>query len=451
MKARPLHPIDEVAAKLAAGRAPDAGPRPPGPPRWLVLAHFAVAAVAFWVFAARFFMGSGRLLGFDFQARWALGLVHTATLGWVAMTLLGATLQMSSSHGGVALKSPRLAAAAWALLAGGLVVFVGLLWAGRERYWYGAALAAGGVTLYLVVLARTMAATRTRDVTFWHLSNGLAYLALLATLGVLLAVDRQRGLYLRDPEGTLIAHIHLALVGWVSTSIAGASYRLVPAISAYRSRVSRWPSRLLLAVLNLGVLGLAFDGLFLGRRHMPVWACCLAAAYALYAWQALRGPQPPLSPSSAMTYVALGGGALWTALGLALAWGALPPDVEPRAAYVFAALLGWITPHILAQIQKILPFLVWLTLSKLVPAESLPSMQAFSSSKLAWAQVVLLAAAVPCGVAGFLLERRSLLAVSGAFLLGTATAYVLQVARALAALRPCRLKALAERQGCPLA
>lgn len=420
-----MHPIDD-AVRLLREKKAEARPaerRPEGPPRWLVLGHFAFAAAAFWLFSAAFLYGSGRFLGFDFQARWVLGLVHTLTLGWAAMTLLGAQLQMTSSHGGVSLYRPRLAIAGWVLLCLGAASFVGLLWAGSARYWLGAAVAASGLSLYLIVLIGTILGSKTRDATYWHFANAFFYLASLALVGLLLAYDRQRGVVLADPDGALVAHVHLALVGWVSLSIAGASYRLVPAVAAYRAGVSRLPSRLLLALANAGLLGLAVDGLFLGRRALPLWAGLLAAAYALYAWQALRGPRPSVSPSAALTYVALAGGGAWAALGLGLAFGWLPSDAERRAAYVFAALVGWVTPNILAQVHKIFPFLVWLALSKRLPPERLPEWEQLGSPRLAWAEAALLAGAVAAGLLGFLGESPSALRACGALLLGCASCY----------------------------
>ncbi|MBI5630725.1 MAG: hypothetical protein HY921_07570 [Elusimicrobia bacterium] len=443
-----MHPIDDAAQKLRAAPSARAEARPPGPPRWLVLGHFAFAAAAFWVFSAGFFLGAPRMVGLDFDARWVLGLVHALTLGWIAMILLGSLLQMASSHGGTALYRPGLATAAWVLLGGGACAFTGLLWAGSDRYWLGAAAAAAGILLYLIVLGRTMARATRRDVTFWHFANALAYLGLLAGAGLALAYDKQRGVLLPNPDGALVAHVHLALVGWVSLSIAGASYRLVPAVAAYRSH-SIWPSRVMLVLINLGLLGLAADGVLGRLSWQPLWAVLLCAAYALYAWQALRGPQPPVSPSAVLTYVALAGGGLWAGLGLSLSFGYLFPETG-RAAYVFAAAVGWITPHILAQLHKILPFLVWLILSGKIPQESLPAWDELGCPKAAWLQAILLAAAVAVGTVGFLRDSAWLLRSCGGLLLGCATAYLAWLVKIFSYLVP-HLRSLREGGACPLA
>ncbi|MBI3565796.1 MAG: hypothetical protein HY079_11410, partial [Elusimicrobia bacterium] len=105
-----------------------------GPPLDLPMRHFAAAAAALWVFAAGFAWGSDRFLGFDFRARWVLGLVHVLTLGWVTMSVLGAATQLSAVLWETPLAWPDAARAAWWALVAGLAGFVGELWSGGDRY-----------------------------------------------------------------------------------------------------------------------------------------------------------------------------------------------------------------------------------------------------------------------------------------------------------------------------
>lgn len=403
------------------------------PPLSIPLRHFLTAAAAFWIFAATFAWGAfeNRLLGFDFQARWALGLVHTLTLGWITMTLFGALSQMASVLWETPLAAAGTVKAAWWLFGGGIVGFVGCLWSGIEPYWIPAVFLAAGVTLYLYSFLRTMASARRIDWTGKHLALALGYLLLLAILGPLLAYDKHQGRLFSDPEGVLIAHAHLALIGWVSLSIIGVSYRLVAIFSLSRAQ-SKTPGRLALALLNAGLLGLAGDALFFGHRFIRVWAVMLAMGYLSYAFPMRRifKERPhKIDPALAYTGAAIFGGLAWTALGLSLAFGWLTDTPSTRAATIFCALLAWITPFILGQIHKIIPFLIWLHVYSKAekPPAPLPKISDLTSERLAWAELAAFVPGAYAAIAGFLLESKSLLRLSSVLLLTAATLYVVNV------------------------
>lgn len=402
------------------------------PPLSLPLRHFAAAALAFGLFGAAFLYGSGRFLGFDHQARWVLGLVHTLTLGWVAMTILGALVQMAPVLWEVNLQWQKAVAAAWWLFTASVAAFVGMLWSGADGYWLPAVGLLIAISLYLGPLWRTMKAAGRLDWTGTHLLIGSFYLAALVVLGVMLAWDRQRGILFPDAEGALIAHIHLALVGWVSMTIFGVSYRLV-SMFALAHVEDRTLGRVALALANIGLLGLSVDSLWLGRRFLPLWSLVLAAAYLAYAGQMRRifsARNRRIDPALAFTLLAMTGGLAWAALGVLLGTGLLESSTERRAAYLFAALVGWATPFILGQAHKIVPFLVWLHVyspRNWKPPVKVPTISDLTSDRLAWAELAALSAAVPLGLAGFLAESQALLRLSGVALGACASFYVANV------------------------
>lgn len=421
-----------------SGEAP-AGPKPAPfrgsgpfleivPKASLPLRHFAFAACAFWAFAAALAWGSDRFFDFDFKAFWVLGLTHILTLGWVAMTVLGALTQIIPAHGETPLATPRLAAFAWWLLAGGLLSFVGLLWSGSTLYWPAAAALLTAMLLYLYTFARTLVRARRFNWMTLHLACGLGYLGSLAVMGFLLAYDREGGLVFLDSKWALVAHVHLALVGWVSLSIMGASYRLVPPISLSRLDSKR-PGQWAFGLVNAGLLGLVADALFFSRHCVPVWAVLLAAGFACYAYQArgLLGRWRDLDPSLAMTALAFAGGIAWTALGLCLAFGWLPDTVEHREAYAYTALLGWVTPFILAQIHKLAPFIVWLHVyspRQWTPPIHVPKIEDITSRRLAWAEFAFMVPAAAGGTIAFLSQSQPMLRTAAVSLLVAATLFL---------------------------
>lgn len=423
----------EAPAQAFRGSAPFLAK---APPLWLPMRHFVAAAGAFLLFAAAFAWGGDRLLGFDFDARWVLGLTHVLTLGWVSMTMFGALCQLSPVLWETPLASERAASLAWWLLLAGGGTFVGQLWSGGERYWVGAAMLVTATLLYLGVFARTMLGAARLDWTGRHLALALAYLAAVVALGIALALDRQRGLLFRDPEGALIAHVHLALVGWVSLAIVGVSYRLV-SMFALAHVENGLLGGLTLLLANAGLVGLAVDSLWLGRRHLPWWAALLAAAYVAYAAQMRRifsARLKRIDPPLAFTLLALAGGAAWCALGVGLAFGWLEDSTENRLAYVFSALVGWATPFILGQIHKIVPFLVWLHVyspRNWKPPVVVPKIEDLTSERLAWLELACLALGLAFGLFGFLSPSRPALRAAGALLSACAALYAANTALSL--------------------
>jgi hypothetical protein len=403
-------------------------------PASLPLRHFAFAAASLWLFCAGLFLWASRLVGFEFEAYRALGLVHVLTLGWITMTIFGVMTHLPPALWQTPLAWPRAAAAAWWGFAGGIVVFIGLLWAGSSAYWIPALAIATSVALYLACFLRTGSRVGRLDFATGHVAAALIYFGLAATVAVFMALDRHRGIWLRDPDGGLIAHIHLALIGWFSLTIIGISYRMIPSIALTRSR--SWLSGWLMTIsANAGLLGLAADGLWGGRRHMPLWGSLLAGAYVLYLWQA-RGAKEVRKPdpSFAFTMLALAGGAVWAALGWGLATGRIEDSLEARSAYVFAALVGWVTPFILGQIQRMLPFMVWLHVYSprdWTPPIRTPKLEDLFDERRAWAVFALWAVGTAAGTAGFWLGSAALLRAGGAFLLAAATLHLINAASLL--------------------
>lgn len=430
--------MSEPAGEERAKPAPFRGSEPflrVAPPLSLPMRHFALAALAFPLFAGGLLLGAPRLVGFGMDARFALGLVHVLTLGWVAQTILGAWTQMVPVHGEVPLASPRGLKAAWWLFSGGAVAFVSMLWSGADAYWLPGTALLAGATLYVALLAWTAARSARRDWTGIHFAAAWGWLVALALAGTLMAVDRQRGVVFADPEGGLIAHVHMALLGFVATTIYGAGYRLFPWVALHQAE-SKLPGRASFFLLQAAVLGLAVDALWGGRKAMPLWAALAAASFACYVLQfrGLLARRPALEPAVGFTLLGLAGGAAWAALGLGLAFDAFADVAPARAAYVFAALVGCVTPVILGQVHKIAPFLVWLHVyspRQWTPPVRVPGIADLSSAALAWVELAGLAAAMPLGLAGFLTESESLVRACGAALSVCALAYLVNTALTL--------------------
>ncbi len=390
--------------------------------------HFAFAAVSFWVFTVAFLIAQESVLGFSFNAFLWLGAVHVLTLGWITMTMLGVMVQMATVLWETPLSSPGWIRAGWWMLASGILGFVGALWAGASWYGLPAYFLTVPIVLYLGAMIRTMRGASKLGWTGLHMAWAMGYLIALVTVAVLLAADRHRGTVFHDSDGALIAHIHLALVGWVSLTIMGASYKLV-SMFALAHTTSRTAGQIAFGLVNAGLIGLTVDALFLGRRWTPVWAVVLGLGYLAYLSQmreifSVRNRK--IDPALAFTLMALAGGVIWVGLGIGLAFGWLADDTEVRVAYVFAALVGWVTPFIFGQIHKIAPFLVWTRLfqSNAWKGSPPPRVQDLTSERLAWGTFGALGIAIVSGLVGLLGEFQWVLRVCGVSLVVCSTCYL---------------------------
>jgi hypothetical protein len=396
------------------------------------LIHFTTAVLFLLIFAGALFWGRGKLLGFSFEARWALGLAHLLTLGVITMTMMGALGQLLPVVWLVPANDvQRWMRPAWALFTVSLLLFVGTLWSGSSWYGIPALGLFSALGLYGVGFARAVFKVKTWDFVAVHVATSLGYLAVLALLGTLLAWDQQRGLLFPHPEGALIAHIHLALVGWVSLLICGVSYRLIPMFALSHDE-RKMPGRLAFALINIGLWGLALESLWGNRKGFPLWALLLAGGFVAYATQMkmiFSQRHRRIDPSLALTLVALGGGALWAGLGLGLAFGRWAGATGPRAAYILAALLGWALPFVVGQLTKILPFLVWLSAfhpSLRSPEEGpAPTTQNLTRPSLTWAQVMLWPFALGGVVAGFFWENQTFLNIGAGLFVAIAVLFAI--------------------------
>lgn len=126
----------------------------------------------------------------------------------------------------------------------------------------------------------------------------LFYLALGATLGLLQLIPATRGYLLNISKGHVAtAHAHLLLVGFVSMTIFGMTYHVVPRFH----RLGREPYSLALGwwhfwLSNLGLLGLTL-GLLLAVpfRVLAIPGSALLLSFYLFIFNtalSMRGPDP---------------------------------------------------------------------------------------------------------------------------------------------------------------
>jgi hypothetical protein len=290
-----------------------------------------------------------------------LATVHTLTLGFFSLIMMGALSQWLPVLTATALYSARLARWQFGMLVAGLLGFIPGLASGNPVLLApGGTLVLAGIGLFLVNLGRTLGgAERPWPAPVWFVVAALGFLAAAAVLGGVMAMSlagvRVPGL---DPIQVLPLHITFALGGWLGFTLMGVSWRLFPLfwsvkpnpgpiraawglamasiLAAAVGAVTYWPLPLTLLVAGLSVATVA---VYLGAL----------GAYWTHRSTA-RTPDGPLL--------------LMAAAPVALAMGLAAGSAQWAAGHwlpgLLAVLLGWMFLSIVGYVQRILPFMAWL-------------------------------------------------------------------------------------------
>ena len=334
------------------------------PSLWVPLRYFVTAQAAFVTALLWVPWQVGDLLDFYYQGH-DLALTHLLTLGWITMTIMGASFQLVPVALETTLWSERLACWQYWIMLFGVAMMVSHFWIGHH---HGVAIGAGlvliAVTLFLINMGRTLWQLPRWDIVGRHVAAALVYLAAAVVMGNLMALDKVFDFLGGQVLRTIHAHAHLAGIGWVTMMAFGASYKLIPMFSLSELRDER-PVHWQFWLLHVGLVGL-YVTLLLQSPWVPLFALLIAAAVGLFLRtmrEVLRARRRPRldwglrhSLSAMITL------AIVTILGLWLSTGWVPSEeFGARLAFGYGvlALLGWISVMIIGMMYKIIPFLVW--------------------------------------------------------------------------------------------
>lgn len=295
-----------------------------------------------------------------------LAAVHIATLGWLTMTVMGASLQLAPVILVTPLWAVRSLYALFPVFAGGVAVLVSGFW--WMRPWLvvvGGTLVAAAVALYVVVLGLTLAHATTKPLTARYLMAALLYLCLVIGLGITAALNLRFGFLGAGLSRLLLAHITVGVVGWLTMTVIGVSYQLVRMFALAHGHSDRL-GRVIFVALNVGLVALAlafaiawWPLALLGGATLIGAAWLFAADYA----RMLRARRrKPLDITQRHGIAAVAYLALVIPLGVIIAllsWGRAAPSPGTLAALGLLALVGWFGQNTVGYLYKIVPFLVW--------------------------------------------------------------------------------------------
>ncbi|WP_431323806.1 hypothetical protein [Rhizobium sp. YTU87027] len=342
--------------------------------RW-TMAYFG-AAVFFLLFAEILLAAGAWAPSLDIAEPHALIVVHSVTIGWLGLLMIGALLQFAPVMTGLSLPADRIDAASL----GGLVVGLGLLLFGFHLINTGSS--AAGLTMVAASLTLAASILSIGLVLFAVLWRGraahaasplvliaIACLIVTAALGSLFAVTVSgvvgAAAIVEFVTNAVPFHASFGLLGWMTFAAIGVSYKLLP-MFLLSDDMKRSPFIRLSGSAGISMLAIAtFCAMFdpaLARSIFLMGGLVFQSTIAAYlvelfrTYRSRRRKTLELNTSGSLPAFAL--------LGISAPMLVLAPlfhagsELVTAAAYLF--VFGWLSGLGLAQLLKIVPFLTWI-------------------------------------------------------------------------------------------
>jgi hypothetical protein len=353
-------------------------------PPFSVPLRFFLTAPAFLLAAAMLAVFAPEFLG----SRWTastLALTHALTIGFLAMAMIGALMQMLPVVAGTIIPAAR--AVAWLihlpLTAGTAALMAGFMGAGMVFMWAGAGLLVAGFSVFLMAAGFSLMRATGSDTV-----NGirLAVFCLLPTvvLGLALALMRAGFWPVDEPQAVTVAHVVFGLLGWVLLLVIGVAYQVVPMFQItppYPPRLARW----LAGALSLFLIARAAAPLLPQEMSTYVSLAAdigLAAGILIFAFVTLRlqSRRRRKLPDVTLDFWRMGMASL---IACVLVWLAGRLWQEWSASETYPLLLGvlfiggFAISVVNGMLYKIVPFLAWFHLQAQLQAKAgtIPNMK----------------------------------------------------------------------------
>lgn len=311
----------------------------------------------------------------------ALAVTHLVTLGFLAMVMLGALMQMLPVVAGATLPASRALARLThaTLMLGTLALVVGFLGGSPLAVAVAMGLLGTGFGAFLATTAFALRqAARSETVSGIRLA--LAALAITVALGLALAGVRTGAWAPVMLADLVTVHASFGLMGWVLLLVIGVAYQVVPMFQitpAYASWLRRW---LLKSVA--GSLVLLAGAIFILPATRGIVELVLAGGVVAFAGETLRLQRKRRRKVADVTldYWRLGMASLLVA---AAVWGAGQwfPVIARQEAYPLLLgvlfLGGFAVSVVTGMLYKIVPFLAWFHLQAQLQAKAgtIPTMK----------------------------------------------------------------------------
>lgn len=342
---------------------------PPGlPPLWPSLLYLAFAVVCFGLALMGTIRYSQDLAGFYYSPH-ILALTHLVTLGWITGNIFGTLYLLAPMSLGVSLPFGKGDHFMFGLFVIGVLGMVSHFWISQDA---GMAWSAGCVYATLLFFAaklwHALRRFRAPGYVLFHVGSAFTNLLVAGGWGLTVAINKTHGFLRTSPSANILAHAHMAAIGWATMLVFGMAYRLLPMFvpgEPARGRLP-WISGLL---LEAGVLGL-----FVALLAQSAWSleagAAICAGVVLFLVSAVRTlrkrkpsppPEPP-RPDFGLLHALFAFSCLTAAAAAGLALTHLPQTestLQLALAYAFVGLVGFLGQIVIAMKPKIFSILTW--------------------------------------------------------------------------------------------
>jgi len=340
-------------------------PRADVPPRRLPIVYFALGHLALLAALAVPALDPGSIAGFFYHPRMFV-VVHLVTLGWITLSIFGATYVVGPIALRAAVPGRAVDGVACALAAIGVAGIVAHFWDARYRgIVYSAGLLFLGAAAVFRRVLGAMRAGKSPLAVRAHVALAYGNLLLAIASGMALAWNKEHPFLPRGPIASAFGHAHLAAVGWATLMVVGVGYRLFPMFLP--AKPPSGPSLVATPVLlEAGALGL-FASSFFGFPPTVSAAPLAAAGVFLFVFEIARAmrrrvPAPPalrrpdfgmLHALQALLYLLVTAG-----IGLRLAFS---PALELDWVMLYGVfgLLGFLGQIVIGMGMRLLPMFAW--------------------------------------------------------------------------------------------
>ena len=319
--------------------------------------HVALWVTIIWV--------AGDIPAFSGKSGPVLTAIHILTLGVLVMTVMGASFQLLPIATGKAHRNLPLAWMTWWLYVPGLLMLLhGFSIGDIDTANTGGMLISLSLLIFIGLIADLLRRTSTLRLPLAFAWTGLASLLGTFVLGLALLFDFALG-FLPNHGLVATAHMIMAGYGFMGMMVLGFSNILVPMFSLSPPPPAGigWTSLALALLAILGGLGGTVT-----EQPLIISAAAtigLAAATTHIAgmlWVLSRGMRKNLGISFIMIKIAWAMLPLSLMLAVALGLGLL--GERGPALFGFTLLFGWLLTFLLGTLQRIIPFLAAMNMSK---------------------------------------------------------------------------------------
>jgi hypothetical protein len=252
----------------------------------------------------------------------------------------------------------------WLLAFGVPLLIFGMYSATVAATTAGAVLVTLGQLVFGLILADNLWRTSSLPMVAAYGWGALACLALLTVFGILLAVDYQLGL-LPDHSGFALAHMILGGFGFMGLLALGFSHVLVP-MFALAAAPAKTPSIAALVLAGVATMAGLLGALAGSTIVLAVATVIGLAAAGIHLWLMSVVLKAGMRKRLGLSFVLIRGAWVMLPATLLVGLAALFGYAGPNGPTLFGLFLfvGWLLTFLLGILQRILPFLASMHISK---------------------------------------------------------------------------------------